>query len=180
MTTISQELNQLERAINQSLTNHREQLSRQQAQITSLTQLLNSRHNDSLDLHCLSAMNRLIELLEAETQSTDRVYTVLNSLTQAKDAQHLTIDSEGQVAATLQLELAELAQRLKIDSPTKLSAAANSESAWLKLMTAHPDPDGYQWQRPVMPRFKLAFHHKTHRQFTGTKPVKLTSGSALN
>ena len=180
MTTITQELNHLERAINQSLTNHREQLNRQQAQITALTQLLNSRHNDSLDVHCLSAMNRLIEMLAAETQSIDRVHTVLNSLTQAKDAQHLTIDSEGQVAATLQLELAELAGRLKIDSPTKLSAAANSASAWLKLMNTHPDPDGYQWQRPIGKRFGLAFYHKIHRQFTGTKPVKLTSGSSLN
>jgi hypothetical protein len=176
MTTISQEFNQLERAINQSLTNHREQLSRQQAQITSLTQLLNSRHNDSLDLHCLSAMNRLIELLEAETQSTDRVYTVLNSLTQAKDAQHLTIDSEGKIATCLKVELAELARRLGVDL-LKLSAATKNLTTWSNLMARYPDPNGYEWQ---LPGSKWGFYHKTHLLVTGTKAVKLEPVASLN
>jgi hypothetical protein len=176
MTTISQEINQLERVIHQTLTNHREHLTRQEEQMKCLTQLLNSRQNGSLDAHCLSAMNRLIELLN-DRQSTDRVHTILNSLTQAKDATDLTIDEHGEVAAVMKLELADLAQRLQIEPPSKLSAATNNPTAWAQLMAKHADPDGYKWQ---LPGFKRGFYHKTHLQVTGTKAIKLAPGSSLN
>lgn len=179
MTTISQELNQLERAINQTLTSHRERLTRQQEQIQNLTQLMNLRQHDSLDAHCLSVMNRLIELLETDRASTDRVYDVLTALTQAKDAPQLTIDRQGEIATYLKMELADLAQRLQIDSPSKLSAAIHQPTAWAKLMAAHPDPDGYQWQYPISSK-RGFFYHKTHLQVTGTKAVKLAVSSSLN
>ena len=180
MSTIAQELNQLEQAINQNLTSHREQLTRQQDQITGLTQLLNARRDNQLDAHCISAMNRLIELLSTSQQSASQVQNILNSLTQAKDAQNLTIDQAGNIATSIQLEIAELAQRLNIDSATQVSTAAHSSTTWTRLMSTHPDPDGYQWQRPVTKRFKLSFYHQTHLHITGTKSVKLVSGSPLN
>jgi uncharacterized coiled-coil protein SlyX len=176
MTTISQEINQLERVIHQTLTNHREHLTRQEEQMKCLTQLLNSRQNGSLDAHCLSAMNRLIELLN-DRQSTERFHSILNSLTQAKDATDLTIDEHGEVAAVMKLELADLAQRLQIEPPSKLSAATNNPTAWAQLMAKHADPDGYKWQ---LPGFKRGFYHKTHLQVTGTKAIKLAPGSSLN
>lgn len=180
MSTIAQELNQLERAINQNLTSHREQLTRQQDQMSGLTQLLNARKDDHLDPHCISAINRLIELLNTNQQSTSQVQNILNSLTQAKDAKNLTVNDNGDLVTSMELEVGELAKRLKIDSPTQISTAANSSTTWAKLMNAHPDPDGYQWQRPVTKRFKLRLYHQTHLQITGTKAVKLVSGSVLN
>ncbi len=176
MTTISQEINQLERVIHQSLASHREYLTRQEEQMKSLTQLLNSRQNGSLDAHCVSAMNRLIELL-TDRQSTDRVHNILNSLTQAKDATDLTIDEHGEIAAVLRLELADLAHRLQIQPPTKLSAAIANPDAWAQLMLKHADSDGYKWQ---LPGFKRGFYHKTHLTVTGTKAIKLAPGSSLN
>ena len=177
MTTIGKELNQLERAINQTLANHSEHLARQQEQIKCLTQHLNSRQNGSMDTYCLTAMNQLIELLDTSQQSNDRVHSVLKSLTQAKDAVNLTIDNQGEVAMCLKLKLAELAQRLGINSLTKLSAATNNLTAWSKLMATYPDPDGYQWQ---LPGFKRGFYHKAQLQVTGTKAVKLAPVSSLN
>ncbi len=176
MTTISPELNQLERAISQTLASHSEHLDRQQKQIECLTQLLNLSNNGNLDAHCLSAMNRLIELLDSHQQSQDRVHSVLKSLTQAKDAPNLTIDRQGKIATCLRVELAELAQRLGIDA-LKLSAAIKNSTTWSNLMTKYPDPDGYEWQ---LPNSKWGFYHKTHLLVTGTKAVKLEPGSSLN
>ena len=180
MSTIAQELNQLEQAINQNLTSHREQLTRQQAQILALTQLLNSRGSNPLDAHCVSAIDRLIELFSKNQQSTDRVQQTLTSLIQAKDAPNLTLDKDNNLVTSMDLEVSELAQRLGLDSVSKLSAAARSSTMWAKLMNDYPDPDNYRWERPTIDRFKLGFYHLTQLKVTGTKPVKLVSGSALN
>jgi hypothetical protein len=176
MTTISQEFNQLERAISQTLASHSEHLDRQQKQIECLNQLLNSSKNGNLDAHCLSAMNRLIELLDSNQQSQDRVHSVLKSLTQAKDAQNLTIDPHGKIATCLKVELAELARRLGVN-PLKLSAATKNPTTWSNLMAKYPDPDGYEWQ---LPGSKWGFYYKTHLLVTGTKAVKLEPVASLN
>jgi hypothetical protein len=175
MKTINPKLNQLERAIDQTLTSHREQLQRQAEQINSLTQLLNTRQTLSLDEHCTSAMHRLTELLDRHQQANQQVYHVLTSLTETKDTQNLTLDCHGEIATCLKLELGELAQRLGIDRPSKLSTAANNTGAWSKLMAAYPDPDGYQWQ---LPAGKRGFYHQTHLQAIGTKTISLTPDAA--
>jgi hypothetical protein len=176
-TTIDREFDRLSQSVNQTLTTHQQQLQLEREQIKCLTQLLSSCVNFSLDEHCLSAIKRLTELLERHQQSATQVCDVLNTLTQAKDARNLTIDSQGEMATTLTLELNELAQRLGIDPPTKLSKAAHSQSAWSKLMNSHADPDSYQWQAP---HFKRGFHHNPHLKIVGTKPVKLAPGSSQN
>ncbi len=177
MTTINQEFDLLAQSVNQTLTTHHQQLQLQQEQIKSLTQLLNSCRNSTVDSHCISAIERLIEILDRHQQSAAQVYSVLNALTQAKDARNLTIDTQGEIATYLKLELGELAQRLGIDRITKLSTAANSTTGWSKLMAEYPDPDDYQWQFPSV---KRGFYHKTHQQVIGTKTVKLVSSSSLN
>jgi uncharacterized coiled-coil protein SlyX len=177
MTTLNQEFDLLAQSVNQTLTAHHQQLQIQQEQIKSLTQLLNSCRNSSVDSHCISAIDRLIEMLDRHQQSASQVYSVLNALTQAKDARNLTIDTQGEIATYLKLELGELAQRLGIDRLTKLSTAANSATAWSKLMAEYADPDDYQWQ---FPSFKRGFYHKTHQQVIGTKTIKLVSTSSLN
>ena len=176
-STIVQEFDRLAQSVNESLTTHRQQLQREQDQIKCLTQLLNSCLSSSLDDHCVSAINRLIALLDRHQHSATQVYDVLNTLTQAKDVRDLTIDSQGEIATCLKLELGELAPRLGIDRLTKLSTAAHNAADWSKLMAAHPDPDGYQWQ---LPPTKRGFYHKTHLQVVGTKTVKLVPGSSLN
>jgi uncharacterized coiled-coil protein SlyX len=177
MTTLNQEFDLLAQSVNQTLTAHHQQLQLQQQQIKSLTQLLNSCRNSTVDSHCISAIERLIEILDRHQQSATQVYSVLNALTQAKDARNLTIDPQGEIATYLKLELGELAQRVGITQLTKLSTAANSAIAWAKLMTEYPDPDDYQWQ---FPSFKRGFYHKTHLEVIGTKTVKLASTSSLN
>ncbi len=176
-TTIDREFDRLSQSVNQTLTTHQQQLQLEREQIKCLTQLLSSCVNFSLDEHCLSAIKRLTELLDRHQQSATQVCDVLNTLTQAKDARNLTIDSQGEVATTLTLELAELAQRLGINLSTRLSKAAHNRADWLKLMNSHPDPDGYQWQAPSL---KRGFHHNPHLKIVGTKPVKLAPGSSLN
>jgi DNA-binding SARP family transcriptional activator len=176
-TTIDREFDRLSQSVNQTLTTHQQQLQLEREQIKCLTQLLSSCVNFSLDEHCLSAIKRLTELLERHQQSATKVCDVLNTLTQAKDARNLTIDSQGEMATTLTIELAELAQRLGINPPTKLSKAAHSENAWSRLMNTHLDPEGYQWQAP---NFKRGFHHNPKLKVIGTKAVKLASGSSLN
>ena len=177
MTTITQEINQLEQKIAQTLTNHRQQLTKEQDQINCLIQLLKSSKNNHLDAHCVKSIDRLIDLLNSTGQSNDRIYNALNSLTQAKDAQNLTIDAHGKIATILKLELGELATRLKVDPSVKLSAATNNPVAWAKVMKTYPDPDGYQWEYPG---FKFGFYHNTHRQVTGTKAVNLAANSSDN
>jgi hypothetical protein len=177
MTTISQELDRLEHSIEQTLSSHHELLKLQQQQVECLTQLLNAGHNSSLDEHCLSAINRLTELLDRTQQANYQVYNVLSTLKQAKDARDLTIDPQGEVATCLKLELGALAQRLKIEPPTKLSTATNTTISWSKLMNAHPDPAGYQWHYPGV---KRGLYHKTHLQVTGTKTVQLAPNTSLN
>jgi hypothetical protein len=177
MTTITQEFERLAQSVNQTLTTQHQQLQLQQAQMKSLSQLLNASMNSSLDRHCISAIERLSELLDRHQQTNTQVYNVLSTLTQAKDAQNLTINSQGEIATCLILELGELAQRLKIDQFTKLSTAAHNVSDWTKLMTTHPDPDGYQWQ---CPKSKRGFYHNTHLQVTGTKTVNLNSIASNN
>jgi hypothetical protein len=176
-TTIDQEFDRLSQSVNQTLTSHQQQLQLEREQIKCLTQLLSSCVNFSLDEHCLSAIKRLTELLERHQQSATQVCDVLNTLTQAKDARNLTIDDQGEIATTLTLELGELAQRLGINPPTRLSKAAHNQAAWSKLMSSHPDPDGYQWQAP---NFKRGFHHNPHLKVIGTKAVKLAPTSSLN
>jgi hypothetical protein len=177
MTTITQEFDRLAQSVNETLTNHSRQLQLQQQQIESLTQLLNSCRDKNLDTHCLSAIDRLTTLLDSQSQSIDRIDEVLNTLTQAKDAQSLTIDDRGELATSMQLELSQLAQRLKLDRVNSLSKAAHSITTWSKLMSSHPDPDGYQWQ---FPGFKRGFYHKNNLQIIGTKATKLESGSTFN
>lgn len=178
MTTIDREFNRIESAINQALTSHRQRLSCQQEQMKCLTQLLDSRRNDPLDPHCVSAIDRLTTALDRECQATDRVYGVLTSLTQAKDAPNLTIDLQGDLVTSLQLELDKLAQRLGIDAAA-LFAAAYTANVWAKLMTAHPDADGYQWQFPSAKR-SFGFYRKTKLQAIGTKPIEIAPGTSLN
>ena len=176
-TTINQEFDRLAQSVNQTLTTHQQQIQLEREQIKCLTQLLSSCVNFSLDEHCLSAIKRLTELLEQQQQSSTQVFNILTTLTQAKDTQHLTIDQRGEIATCLKLELGELAQRLKIDKFTKLSTATHNLTTWSKLMIAHPDPDGYQWQ---FPSSKRGFYHNTHLQVIGTKTVKLVTNSSLN
>ena len=168
---------QLAQSVNQTLTNHQQQLQLEQEQIKCLTQLLNSCSSAGLDLHCVSAIARLTELLDRHQQSATQVYNVLNTLTQSKDAQYLTLDSQGEIATCLKLELVELATRLGIAASNNLLTAANNAQAWSKLMSTYPDPDGYQWQ---FPSSKRGFFHKTHLHAVGTKTVALVTGSSLN
>jgi hypothetical protein len=177
MTTISQELDRLEQSIQQSLSSHHELLKLQQQQSESLIQLLHARRDASLDQHCLSSIDRLTALLDRHQQANYQVYSVLTALKQAKDARDLMIDPQGEVATYLKLELGELATRLKIEPATKLSNAANYTATWSKLMAAHPDPDGYQWQYPNV---KRGFFHKTHMQVTGTKAAQIAPSTSLN
>jgi hypothetical protein len=175
MVTINQEFDRLAQSVKETLATHRQELQLEREQIKCLTQLLSSSVSFSLDDHCIGAINRLTDLLEHHRQAADRVYNILNTLTQAKDAQDLTIDSQGEIATYLKLELGELAQRLGIERSIKLTKAAHNKTDWAKLMTAHPDPDGYQWQ---FPGFKGGFYHKTHLQVIGTKTAKLVPTSA--
>ena len=168
---------QLAQSVHQTLANHQQQLQLEQDQIKCLTQLLNSCSNSGLDLHCVSAIARLTELLDRHQQSATQVYNVLNTLTQSKDAQYLTLDSQGEIATCLKLELVELATRLGIAASNNLLTAANKAQAWSKLMSTYPDPDGYQWQ---FPSSKRGFFHKTHLHAVGTKTVTLVTGSSLN
>jgi hypothetical protein len=177
MTTIHQEFDRLAQSVNQTLTTHQQELQLEREQIKCLTQLLSSAANFNLDQNCISAIQRLSELLDRHHQATDRVYNVLNTLTQAKDAKDLTIDSQGEMATSLKLDLSALAQRLKIDPHMKLLKAIRNPTEWSNLMKAHPDPDLYQWQ---FPGFKGVFHDKTHLQILGTKTVKLVTGSSQN
>lgn len=179
MTTISQELDRLEQSIQKTLCSHQELLQLQQQQLECLTQLLNSRRAASLDAHCVSAIDRLTELLDRHQQANYQVYSVLSALKQAKDASALTIDPQGEIATYLKLTLGELTQRLKIDPPTKLSTAAYNASAWSNLMAKSPDPEGYQWQFPALKR-GFGFYHQTHLQVTGTKAVELLPSESLN
>ncbi len=177
MTTITQELEQLAQSVNQTLTTQHQQLQVQQEQMKSLTQLLNACVNSSLDQHCISAIERLTASLDRQQQANTQVYSILNTLTQAKDAQNLTIDSQGEMAICLKLSLAELAPRLGIDKFTKLSTAAHHLSDWSKLMKSYPDPDGYQWQFPNPTR---GFFHNPRLQVIGTKATRIASISSLN
>jgi hypothetical protein len=176
-TTINQEFDRLAQSVNQTLTTHQQQIQLEREQIKCLTQLLSSCVNFSLDEHCLSAIKRLTELLEQQQQSSTQVFNILTTLTQAKDAQNLTIDQRGEIATGLKLELGELAQRLKIDNFTKLSTATHSLASWSRLMVAYPDPDGYQWQ---FPSSKRGFYHNPRLQVVGTKTVNLAANSSLN
>ncbi len=179
MTTISQEIDRLEHSLKQTLTSHHDLLQLQQKQVECLTQLLNSRRDAELDSHCAIAISRLTELLDRHQQANYQVYNVLNALKQAKDTQTLTLDSQGEIATCMKLELGELAKRLKIEQPNKLLAAANNPISWSKLMTAHTDAEGYQWQFPSAKR-RLGFYHKANLQAIGTKPVKLAPGNSSN
>jgi hypothetical protein len=180
MTTLNQEFDRLAQSVSQTLSIHQQQLQLQQAQIKSLTQLLHScRNSGSLDAHCLSAMERLTTLLDRHQQENERICGLLDStLTQAKDARDLTVTASGELATTLKLELAQLAQRLGVDL-LKLSAASHTATKWSKLMAAHPDPDGYQWQFPVAKR-GFGLYHQTRQQIVGTKAVSVAGGSPLN
>jgi hypothetical protein len=178
MTTMNPELNQLEITINQTLASHRERIQLQQEQIHSLTQLLNTRRNSSLDTHCVNAVNRLVELLDRHEQSNGQVYNILTSLKDAKSLQNVVLDGKGEMVTHLSLELDELAKRLKITESTKLLNAAHSKFAWAKLMVKYPDPDGYKWQ---FPGFKRGLYHQHHRQAIGVKAIDLSAGkSTLN
>jgi hypothetical protein len=180
MTTLNQEFDRLAQSVNQTLSIHHQQLQLQQEQIKSLTQLLHScRNSSNLDAHCLSAIERLTTLLDRHQQENERIFGVLNStLAQAKDAQNLIVNPSGELATTLKLELAELAQRLGIDR-LRLSSASHTVKQWSKMMTAHPDPDGYQWQFPSHKR-GLGFYHQARLQIAGTKTVSLSAGTPLN
>jgi hypothetical protein len=182
MTTTTPELNQLEITINQALASHKERIQLQQEQIQSLTQLLNTRRNSSLDNHCTSAINRLVELLDRHEQSNGQVYNLLTSLKDAKSLQNLTIDSKGEMVTYLNLELNELAQRLGIPKTAKLLTAAHNKVAWLKLMSTYPDRDGYQWQFPtVTSKGGFGFYHKNSLHAIGIKAIEISPGkSTLN
>ncbi len=164
-------------SVNQTLTTHQQQLQLEREQIKCLTQLLSSCEDFSVDEHCLVAVKRLTELLDRHQQAADRVYDVLNTLTQAKDAQALTLDRQGEIATSMKLELGILSRRLGIPRIARLSSAAHNLNEWSKLMKAYPDPDGYQWQ---FPGFKRGFFHQQHLQIVGTKTVNLVTGSSLN
>jgi hypothetical protein len=176
-TIIDREFDRLTQSVSQTLVIHQQQLELEREQIKCLTQLLSSCVNFRPDENCLMAIKRLTELLESHQQSATQVVDVLQTLTQAKDTLSLTIDSRGEIATCLKLELGELAQRLKIDKFTQLSTAAHHLTDWARLMTAHPDPDGYQWQFPLS---KPGFYHNARLQIIGTKTVSLESGSASN
>ena len=176
-TTINQEFDRLAQSVNQTLTTQHQQLQVQQEQMKCLTQLLTASANSNLDQHCISAIDRLTALLDRHQQTNAQVYNVLSTLTQAKDAQDLTIDSQGEIATYLTLELGELAQRLGINKSNKLSAAAHHAADWSKLMSTHPDPDGYQWQ---LPKSKRGFYHNTRLPIIGTKTVNSIVNSPLN
>jgi hypothetical protein len=177
MTTITQEFERLAQSVNQTLTSQRQQLQIQQEQMKSLSQLLTASGNSNLDEHCLSAIERLTASLDRQQQANTQVYSILDTLTQAKDAQNLTIDSQGEMATCLNLSLAELAQRLGIDKFAKLSTATHYLSDWSKLMNSCPDPDGYQWQ---FPNAKRGFFHNHRLQVIGTKAIKFAVTSSLN
>ncbi len=179
MTTISQEIDRLEHSLKQTLSSHHDLLQLQQKQVECLTQLLNSRRDAELDSHCSIAISRLTELLDRHQQANYQVYNVLNALNQAKDAQTLTIDSQGEIATCMKLELGALATRLQIEQPNKLLAAANNPLRWSQLMAAHTDAEGYQWQFPATKR-RPGFYHKASLQAIGTKTVKLASGNSSN
>ena len=178
MTTTTQELNQLEITISQTLASHRERIQLQQEQIHSLTQLLNTRRNSNLDNHCVSAMNRLVELLVRHQQSNGQVYNILTSLKDAKSLQNVTLDGKGEMVTHLNLELDKLAQRLGMPRAAKLLNAAHSKFAWARLMVDYPDPDGYKWQ---FPGFKRGLYHQHHHQAIGVKAIDISAGkSTLN
>jgi hypothetical protein len=61
----------------------------------------------------------------------------------------------------------------------KLSSASHAVKQWSKMITAHPDPDGYQWQFPSSKR-GFGLYHQTRLQIVGTKAVSLATGSPLN
>jgi hypothetical protein len=182
MTTTTPELNQLEITINQTLATHRERIQLQQEQIHSLTQLLNTRRNSSLDNHCTSAMNRLVELLDRQEQSNGQVYNILTSLKDAKSLQNVTIDGKGEMVTYLDLELNELAQRLGVPKAAKLLTAARNKVAWLKLISTYADPDGYQWQFPTTKsKGGFGFYHKNSLHAIGVKAIEIGAGkSTLN
>ena len=178
MITTTQELNQLEITISKTLASHRERIQLQQEQIHSLTQLLNTRRNSSLDDHCVSAMNRLVELLDRHEQSNGQVYNILTSLKDAESFQNVTLDGRGEMVTQLNLELDKLAQRLGIPHSAKLLNAAHSKFAWARLMVNYPDPDGYKWQ---FPGFKRGLYHQHHRLAVGVKAIDISAGkSTLN
>jgi hypothetical protein len=177
MTTITQEFDRLAQSVNQTLTSQHQQLQIQQEQMKSLSQLLTASGNASLDEHCLSAIERLTASLDRQQQTNTQVYSILNTLTQAQDAQNLTLDRQGEMATCLNLSLAELAQRLGIDKFTKLSTATHYLPEWSKLMNSHPDPDGYQWQ---FPNSKRGFFHNHRLQVIGTKAIEFAVTSSLN
>lgn len=167
MTTTIPNRDPLERSIVQSLSHHRDILTSQQQRIESLATALAARQNGSVDAEDLNAMVRLIDVIERQHQVNDRVYDVLTSLTQAKEAQPLTVAND-KLVNYRQLGLSELAQRLKIEPATRLAAATNHLNAWSKLMAAHPDPEGYRWEFPKSKR-GLTFYHRTKVQVFGTK-----------
>jgi hypothetical protein len=170
---------QLSQSVNQALIKHQQELQLEREQIKCLTQLLSSCINFSPDEHCVVAINRLTELLDRHQQASDRVCNVLNTLTQAKDAQGLTVNDQGEVVTCIRLGLSELAQRLKIDQDHKLSAAIRNPLTWSKLINAHPDPDGYQWQ---FPRSKRGFYRRSNLVIVGNKKVAIEAApsAALN
>lgn len=178
MTTITdREFDRLAQSVNQTLTTHHRQLELEREQIKCLTQLLSSCTNFQPDPECLTAIKRLTELLDRHQQSATQVVNVLNTLTQAKDARSLTIDSQGEIATWIKLGLGELAQRLQIAEFMTLSAAAHHAPDWVKLMAKHPDPDGYQWQFPLA---KRGFYHNPRLQIIGTKTVDLAATPSSN
>ncbi len=182
MATTNPELNQLEITINQTLASHKERIQLQQTQIQSLIQLLNTRRNSSLDSHCISAMNRLVELLDRHEQSNGQVCNILTALKDAKSLQNLTLDSKGEMVTYLNLELDELAQRLGIPRSAKLLTAAHNKLDWLKIMSTYPDPDGYKWQFPTTKsKGGFGFYHKNRVHVIGVKAIDVTAGnSTLN
>jgi hypothetical protein len=176
MTTTTLELNQLEITINQTLATHRERIQLQQEQIHSLTQLLNTRRNSSLDTHCVNAVNRLVELLDRHEQSNGQVYNILTSLKDAKSVQNLTVDGKGEMVTYLDLELNELAQRLGVPKTAKLLTAAHNKVDWLKLMSTYPDPDGYQWQFPTnKSKGGFGLYHKNTLKAIGVKAIDMSA-----
>jgi hypothetical protein len=182
MTTMTPELNQVEITINQTLASHRERIQLQQEQIHSLTQLLHTRRNASLDTHCVNAVNRLVELLDRHEQSNGQVYNILTSLKDAKSLQNVTVDGKGEMVTYLNLELNELARRLGVPNAAKLLTAAHNKVDWLKLMSTYPDPDGYKWQFPTTKsKGGFGFYHKNSVQAIGIKAIEMsTEKSTLN
>jgi uncharacterized protein YbcC (UPF0753/DUF2309 family) len=170
---------QISQSVNQALIKHQQELQLEREQIKCLTQLLSSCINFSPDEHCVVAIKRLTELLDRHQQASDRVCDVLNTLTQAKDAQDLTVNDQGEIVKRLELGLSELAQRLKIDHEHKLSAAIRNPLTWTKLMAAYADSDGYQWQ---FPHSKRGFYRRSNLVIVGTKkiPIEVAPSAALN